>query len=270
MKMKHVAVVMGVGLMVVACGDDDDSSKPATQTATVNKDVAKSNAQSTITAVSATTGSTENGASVGQLSGAASGSGSLLETNAAGTGTRSLAQGLNFNIEGGIHPLDIGDPGCQCTGTSCSFSNCSFGTNGTSGGAVQFTIDGSYSWGNGHVTCGNLKYTFKATNLGGDVGTSGSTGSIGISTDTVVTMNCDITVTDTTITGFIQTAGNSATNLGQQAISSSWDIKSTYNSVTFDKATKNATGGSVNVKGTVNAVYGGQSFNYAGEGDVTF
>ena len=74
--------------------------------------------------------------------------------------------------------LDIGDPGCSCTATSCTFNACSFGATNNNG-SVSFKIDGSYSWGGGHV-CSDLEYTFSATTSAG-----------GLPTNTVVTLNCD-------------------------------------------------------------------------------
>lgn len=257
MNIKHLAVCMGVALMAVACGDDDDDSKPAAQTATVDQGQAKANAQATISALSATLNGGENGASVGALSGAAQSSQGLLSYQPGAAGTRSVAQGLNLET-GGVHPLDIGDPGCSCTGTSCTFSSCSFGSASTT-----FKIDGSYSWGGGHVVCNNLKYTFESTN---DVASSGAAG---YATNMVVTLNCDLTVTETSINGYIQSAGNTSSSLGGQTYATTWDIRSTYNNVTFN-ASHQATGGSLAVNGTASVSAGGQTYNYAGSGEVTF
>jgi hypothetical protein len=267
MKIKHLAAVMSVGLMVVACGDDDDSSKPAAQPAQVNNQAVKANVQSSITALSSTIGKDGNtgGASIGSLAGVANGGASMLQPTA-GAGTRSVAQGLN--VEGGVHQLDLGDPGCQCTGTSCTFTACSWGSSSTgSGGSFKFTIDGSYSWDGGHIKCNNLKYTFEGDNLGSiNTGSGGPSGSIG--TQTVVTLNCDMTVTSSSINGFIQSTGSATTSVGSTSYSSNFDIKMTYNNVTY--ASGAPTGGSVKVEGTGSTNAGGQSYNYAGSGEVTF
>ncbi|MFO0735457.1 MAG: hypothetical protein U0270_06245 [Labilithrix sp.] len=256
MNIKQLAVCMGVALTVVACGDDE-ADKPAPEIATVDNAAAKSSATATITALASTVNGSENGASVGALSAAAQSSQSLLSAQPA-AGTRSVAQGLGLDTES-IHVLDIGDPGCSCTATSCTFNACSFGATNNNG-SVSFTIDGSYSWGGGHVVCSDLKYTFSGNNLGGGT----------LSTNTVVTLNCDLTVTDSSIDGFVQSSGSTSTNLGQNAYSSTWDVRSTYHRVTFDRTTHQATGGSLTVNGTATTTAGGQTRQYAGSGEVTF
>ncbi|HVH41477.1 MAG TPA: hypothetical protein VM925_04010, partial [Labilithrix sp.] len=219
MKIRSWLAFASMTVLMVGCGDDEEDTPPA-QPAEVNKQVAASTAQSTILALSATTSGTNAGASsVSSLASVAQSSQSLLQAQPGGATTQSIASA--FTVADGIAPRDFDAPGCSCTETSCTFTNCS----PNSGSQYSFTIDGTYSWAGGHVKCENLKYTFGGSNAGG-AGTN-----IGISTKVAVTLNCDITITASSIKGFVQSAGSSSTEIAgrdtQGTYSSTWDIKTT-------------------------------------------
>jgi hypothetical protein len=261
MKTKSWWMLLGMAVLVVACGDDEEE-KPAAQPAAVNKQLAAQTAQSTIAAVGSISDSSAGGSSASSLSSVAQASQNLLTAQAPGTSTKSVASALN--IGGEIHPLDLNGPGCTCTETSCTFSNCSAGSSGGS----QFTIDGSYSWGGGHIECKNLKYTFGASGAGA------SSGGVGFNAKVNVTLNCDMTVTATSLKGYMQSAGSSTTEIAgggqaQGTYSSNWDVKTTFNDVAFGD-NKQPTGGSIHVEGTTSVTAAGQSQTFAGSADVTF
>ena len=261
MKIRSWLVCMGIAASVVACGEDDED-KAAAQPASVNEQVATQSVQDAITALASVSTASGGPSSASALATVAQSSQNLLQAKQPGTTPSSVASGLT--IEDGIAPLDLDSPGCTCTETSCTFSNCSPSTGSSQ---FSFTIDGSYSWGGGRVQCNDLKYTFGGSNSG----TPGA--NIGFSTKVVVTINCDITVTETMIKGFIQSAGSSSTEIAGQntqgAYSSEWNVKTTYADVTFNDS-KQPTGGSVKVEGTTSVTAGGQTQSYAGSAEIRF
>lgn len=264
MMMRNWVGFVAVAALIVACSDDEE---PAKQPASVNKQAAASNAQSTITALASTqsgSGESAGQSSASGLAGVAQSSQSLLQAQPGTTGTQSIASALF--VEGGVQPLDLNGPGCTCTATSCTFTNCAAGGS-TGSGSFSFTVDGTYSWGGGHVECKNLKYTFDGS------GSGAGGAAIGFSTNVVVTLTCDLTLTSSSLKGFLQSVGSSSTEIAGQntqgAYSSSWDVKTTYNDVSYDSS-KRATGGSVHVEGTTSVTAGGQTQSFAGAADVTF
>lgn len=258
MNIRNALVWMTMAMSVVACGGDEeeeDNSQPAT----VNKQAAAATAQSTIAAVSATQSGSDVGlSSATSLSSVAQSSQNLLTPQAPGASTQSLASALK--IEEAIGTLDTSSPGCECTAASCTFTKCSPGA----GGSSRFTIDGSYSWAGGHVECKNLKYTFGVDSAGPTTG---------ISSKVEVTLNCDLNITATSLKGYLQSAGSSNTEIaGQstaQAFSSSWDIKTTYNDVTFGDS-RQPTGGSIKVEGKTSTSAGGQQQAFSGSAEISF
>jgi hypothetical protein len=254
-----------LGALTAACGSDDD--KPAAQPASVNKQLAVANTQDTITALSASLASAS--ADVGpaiatSLAVVAEGSQRLLQAQGGSATTQSTASALTG--EPTIHPLDLGGPGCTCTANDCTFTNCSFASGDEDGSQFSFAIDGSYSWGNGHVRCDHLKYTFDGSSAGGE-------GATGYTTNVVVTLDCDMTISATSLKGFLQSAGSTTASIAGQSTqgtySSNWDVKTTYNDVTFD-STHEPTGGSIHVEGTTSVSVGSQTQSFAGSADVTF
>jgi len=230
------------------------ASKPAEQPATVNKQAAAAVAQSTITALSAT-GSGGAG-SAGSLAAVAQSSQTLLSS-----GTGSTRSGLSLDEGSGLSTLDINGPGCACTNTECTFTNCSPLAGSSANGSYTYTIDGYYGWTDGHIVCRDLKYSF-----------SGSGNGVS-STNVAVTLNCDLNVTSTSIGGFVQSAGTSSADLAgqntQYAYSAGWDVTTTYNKVTFG-VNHTPTGGSMHVEGTTTGNYGGQESKSSGSADVSF
>lgn len=245
----------GCSLPEVPSGEADDA--PPAQAATVNKQVAGSVAQSTISALSATVSGTEGAASAGALAAVAQSSQSLLSSSGVGT-TRSP-----LTLEGAVAPLAFGGPGCECTATECTFTNCSPLSGTSASGSYAYTVDGYYSWADGHVVCRDLKYSFS---------TSGGAGGLS-SSNLDVTLNCDVTITSTSIDGFIRSAGSSSADLGgqntQYAYSASWDVTTKFQSVTFG-TNRTPTGGSMHVEGTTSTNYGGQAVKSEGKADVSF
>lgn len=260
MKIHHWLACIGVAALVGACGGDEDEG-PAAQPAEVNKQAAAQTAQGTISALTSATGENAGQASASSLASVAMSSQNLIQASPGATTPQSVSSGLS--IDGLVRPLGADRPGCTCTATSCTFSDCDLGMGG---GQYSFKIDGSYSWGDGHVQCKDLKYTFGGSNAGAGA-------SAAFSTKLVVTLNCDVTVTSTMIKGFIHSVGSSSTEVAgqdtQAAYSSNWDVKVTYNDVTFGDS-KQPTGGSMRVEGTTSVNAGGQSQAFAGTSEMSF
>ncbi|MBX3231154.1 MAG: hypothetical protein KIT84_37460 [Labilithrix sp.] len=252
-----------LGVFATGCDSEDpEPEAPPAQPAQVNEQIAASMAQSTIGALSASAGA--GGSSAASLAAVAQSSQGLLQSSSPGApGTRSVASALD--VAGGAVGLrDLDGPGCTCTATECNFVRCSPLSASTSSGGYEFTIDGYYSWADGHVVCRDLKYTFSASGA--------STG--GLSASNVdVTLSCDLTVTSSSIDGFIRSAGATSTSIAGQstqfAYSSSWDVTTTFDDVTFG-ASRAPTGGSMHVEGTTSVTYGDQTTRSAGKADVTF
>lgn len=262
MKIRGWLAWMSVAMMVGACGGDDESDGPPAQPASVNKELAAASAQSTISALSSISGA-DGASSASVLAGVAQSSQNLLQAQPGGATTQSVASKLS--VEGAVGPLNMSGEGCTCTETSCTFKGCSPSAGSSS--QFSFTIDGSYSWGGGRVQCKDLKYTFGGSN----VGSPGA--SVGVSTKVAVTLNCDLTVTSTSIKGFTHSVGSSSTEVAGQntqgAYSSTWDVKTTFKDVTFGDSRK-PTGGSIDVEGTTTVTAAGQSQVFAGSAEVTF
>lgn len=255
MSIKSLAFVgLSSLLLVVGCGSSDDD-KPAAAEGTPNKQGASSATSSTITAVQTAIKPAPAGGSAGdsgqssanQLATAAQATQNLV-TPAAGTAAKSLA-GLG-ELADLLHPLaPTGQTGtCTCTADSCTFANCSNGS---------VTIDGTYSFGGGHIKASALKYTI-------NVASGITNGSV------VITIDADITATATSINGSFHSAGSTTASAGGQSYSSTWDSTLTFNNVTFPSGGGAPTGGSEHVAATTNVSAGGASQAYQSNFDVTF
>jgi hypothetical protein len=241
-------------VLVVGCGSSDDS-KPAAAEGTPNKQGASTATASTITAVQTAIKPAPAGgaagdsgqASANQLANAAQATQNLV-TPAAGAAAKSL-DGLGL-VADLLHPLaPTGQTGtCTCTADSCTFAACSNGS---------VTIDGTYSFGGGHIKATGLKYTVNVA--------SGVTNAA-----VVITIDADITATATSINGSFHSAGSTTAMAGGQSYSSTWDSTLDFKNVTFPSGGGAPTGGSEHVAATTNVTAGGASQAYQSSFDVTF
>jgi hypothetical protein len=240
-------------LLVAGCGSSDDD-KPAAAEGTPNKQGASSATATTITAVQTAIKPSSGGAagdagqnSANQLANAAQATQSLV-TPAAGTAAKSIP---GLELAGFLHPLGpaAGQTGtCTCTADSCTFAACSNGS---------VTIDGTYSFGGGHIKATALKYTIKVA-------------SAVTNADVVITVDADITATATSINGSFHSAGSTTAMAGGQSYSSSWDSTLDFKNVTFASGGGAPAGGSEHVSSTTNVTAGGASQAYQASFDVTF
>lgn len=243
------------GLTIVtllgACGGDDEEG-PKPQSGTPNQQAASTTTDTTIGAVRTVVSAPSGGQQVGQTSALQLASAAQSAQSAITAPTGAAQSGLSL---AGLDPLTLGpqaDPpgtgGCTCTETSCTFQACTIG---------QVTIDGSYSWGGGRLECKGLKYTIKSA-------------SPGFTSDVVVTLDCDITATKTSIDGSLRSQGKTATGVGDASYTSEWDTSLQFENVTFPESGGKATAGSVHVSGTVTVGVAGHVQSYTGAYDVTF
>lgn len=237
-------------LVLTGCGGDDEAEKPAGNPGTANPRAATSTTTSAITAlqvaIKPSSGGTNSGqASANQLSGAAQSAQSLVTAAPAGTaGIASVASALEILADppGGV------TGSCECTETSCTFKAC---------GTAQVVMDGTYSWGGGHIEAKGLTYTIKA-------------GGGGAIADVKINLDCDLNVTDTTIKGTFRSKGDTTSSLGTATYSSSWDTSIQFNDVTFPKGGGAPTAGSEHVEGSVSTTVAGIAQTYVASFDVTF
>jgi len=174
--------------------------------------------------------STNNGeASAQSLLGASLSNSTLVQPAAAalqnGTGVISSAQTTGT---------------CDCNETSCTFTNCSYGYSGSS-----WTMNGTMSWTATTILC-DMTYA-------GDFQGQSYT----------MDLDCNITMTDTSIDGTLNSTGSYDNT--QFGISGSWSTDSTYNNVTFNNSSC-PTSGSIDIDASQTAA--GQSYSYSGT--VTF
>lgn len=132
--------------------------------------------------------------------------------------------------------------GCECSGTSCTFQDCA-----DDDGSLSTT--GTLSWGGGHVVA-NLTATYNDS----------STASF------VVTIDVDLTITDTSVNGHANSVGEyKLTGFAGAAGSYKWVANLTYANVTY--ANGSPTGGSVSFDGEYTL---GNTQTYASSGTVNF
>lgn len=262
MRIRTILLLLPCMSILAACGDDDDGGNAAAvQPATLNASVAKTNVTTTLQGLeNVRTNPNDVSGAVSLLANAASQSQSAF-TASAPTATRSYSGGLELAT--GIAPRTFGGPGCECQGGNCTFTNCSLDASGTSSSgslSSKVTVNGALSFdvGTGHMVCTKLSYSF-------DTALQGTTGSF--TSGGTFTEDCDVTITETTIKGFIHVTGSAAGSVASTAsngaYSSSFDDTWTYDVTWSPSAT-----GTVHVKGSNTTSYGGYTQSYAGEGDV--
>ena len=242
-----------VSALAIACGSSDDGGSSGQQ-GTPNKAAATQTTQSTITAVQTafkgTPGSNAGYTSASQLQGAA-GQTQQMVTPAAqgGTATQSF---LPIDLSS-IH-TNANPPGttgtCDCTDTQCTFQGCK---------TASVTIDGTYAWGGGKIKCTGLKYTV-------------NTAAGGYTADYTVMLDCDMTVTATTLDGTFHSVGSTTASANGNSYQSSWDSTLTFKGVTYPSGGGAPTAGSAHVKASVTAAANGQGTpqTYNADYDVTF
>jgi hypothetical protein len=243
------------GLVIVtllnACSGDDEETK--FQTGTANKQAATVTTQSTIGAVQTLVKPSSGGQSAGQASANLLASAAQAAQNAVQPAVLAATSGLTI---AGVDPIMVLEPQdnssaagvCTCTDTSCTFQGCTIG---------QVTMDGTYSWGGGHVEARGLKYTIKALTPG-------------LTADIVINVDCNLTATPTSLDGSLRSTGQTSTGVGGASYTSDWDTTLTFNDVTFPESGGRATGGSVHVDGKVTVGIAGNVQPYAAAYDITF
>lgn len=220
------ATALSIG--AVACSSSDSSGGSSAKAGTVNPAVAKSATQSAISASVTAVQSNDGKASAGQFMSAAVSAQGIV-TPALGAFLASPR--LESSLAAGT---------CDCSGTSCTFTDCS-DTGST-------TMNGTISWTGGHVLC---DLSFKTTQ----------------SYPLQLTTKCDLNVTSTSIDGTLSSTGTvdlSSVGGGTAAGAYSWSTSSTFNKVTY--ASGQPTGGSVSVSATYEIA--GQA--YSGDATVSF
>jgi hypothetical protein len=233
MKKLFSAIALFASLAVVGC---DSGPKPAT----VNSGTAKSNAQTTISAVNAAVTQSDGQSAANQLSQAAQSAQNIVTPQ--GAGASGLPQELGELIAEVEQGLGAGT--CDCTANACTFVDCENG---------GYKMNGSMSWSDTHldadlsiaINSGGLDYTMQTT--------------------------ANLDVTPTSINGSVTSKGNySFAGLsgvpGASSANGSWDASIKYNNVTFPQGGGAPTGGSIDVSSTTTT--GGQT--YQGSGSVSF
>lgn len=131
--------------------------------------------------------------------------------------------------------------GCECSGTSCTFQDCA-----DDNGSLSTT--GTLSWAGGHVVA-NLTATYNDS----------STASF------VVTIDVDLTITDTSINGHANSVGEyKLSGFAGAAGGYKWNANLTYANVTY--ANGSPTGGTVTFDGDYSI--SGQA--YSSSGSITY
>lgn len=251
--LKRLVCVAVVGMLVVACGGDDEEEKPAGQPGTTNKQSAVTATQGTINAVNGLTGSNaaSSGTSSANLLGSAAQQTQNIVQPAAGGQTQGQSLAALAMIGDFLTP-QANPPGytgtCECTETSCTFTDCK---------GPQLTINGSFSWGGGKLKATGLKYVLNAAGGGATV-------------DVTWTVDADMSIATTSIDGTFKTTGNQKTSAGGYNTESTWDNTLTFKQVTFASGSPTATGGSLNTKGTYTITVNGQTQTYNGNVDISF
>lgn len=234
-----------------ACSSDSSTADagPAAQAGTVNAQSAKGSSTSYVGGVSQAVDQNKGQAALGTLiAGAQQAQG--IVSPAVGSGARPA----NIKLSDAIGQVSQAITSCDtaCTGTTCDFKGC-----GTSDGGT-ITINGTLSWTGGNLKCVNLTYDIDQSSVGGS--------------KTKITLDCDVTVSASTIKGTIKSTGT--TSIGGlladagAAASGIGDVgwSSETNFVDVKYANGKPTSGSVKVSATTTVA--GQS--YAGSAEVTF
>lgn len=224
-----LAVVL-LSSMALACGDDSESEGDgggAQSNGQVNEAAAQGNATQTITG-SKTAISGDGLAAAYQLASLGTSALSLVQP-AGQAGPQSEGQAKQA--------VQVGT--CDCTDTQCTFVGCS-----DDAYPNPFTIDGTLSWGGGHVVA-DLTYT----------------GSAAAATyDFHLTM--DVTVTDTTIDGTVGTDGS----VQSSGYGTTWESSLDMNGITFN-ASGCPTAGTLDVDASVD---GPSTADYSATTTITF
>lgn len=250
--MKKIAILGLIGVSaMIGCGSSSDDSKPAGAEGTPNKQSASSATTATITATQsaikpAAGGANAGQASANQLASAAQATQNLV-TPSAGAAAKSLP---GLELADLLHPLaPTGQTGtCNCTADSCTFVACSNGS---------LVIDGTYSYGGGHIKTTDLKYTIKIA-------------SAGVAADVTIDVKADMTVTATSINGTFRSTGKTTSSAGGQSYSSDWDSSLEFKGVTYPSGGGAPSAGSVHVSAQSSVSAGGASQAYHSDFDVNF
>lgn len=228
--MRFSTVVSFVALSIAAAAcSSSDSAAPAAKAGTVNPQAAKSTATQAVQASVTAVKSNDGQASAGQFMAAAMSAQGIITPS---YGAMLQSEHLESSLAAGT---------CDCTGTTCTFTDC------VQGGTT--TMNGTMSWGSGHVTC---DLTYKTTQT----------------YPLQMTTKCDLTVSDTSIAGTLTSSGTvdlSGVSGGAAQGAYSWSSDTTFTAVTYASSGQ-PTGGSV----TINASYEIAGQAYAGSATVTF
>ena len=237
-------------MLVSACKDDD---KPAAKQADLNEQAATQNVHSTISMASALMSQNDGQAAAQSMMSLGLQSESLLIVDPGGAGegdyiAPNMVVVRQAMTEPGIGAL-TGTCECDEAAMSCSFRDC-----GDAEGTI--TINGSLSWGNGKLAC--------------DLRMAGAMDDFGGATTYDITMKMDLTVTETSLDGSIDTTMSSDMDMDGTKISLDMESNITFNAITWDETTLALTGGSLDVSADMSASGGGESARYAGSGTVSF
>jgi hypothetical protein len=232
MKKFVVLAMISMSAAFVGCGDDTGGGTGGGGSQTPNGEVSPQAAQSnTTTAIlgSQTAIGGDGLAAAYQL--ASLGTSALSLVGPAGSQPQSVTGEAKQALQTGV---------CECTGTSCTFEDCSDDSY-----AGTFTLNGTLSWANGNVVA-DLQYA------GSDA--SGQTYDFSVA--------MDVTVTETSIDGTVSSTGS----VNAQGQSVSWESDLVMNDIQFGAAGC-PTSGSLDVDASV--TYAG-SQTYSGQESITF
>lgn len=237
---------------LTACSSSDDEQKPAGTPGTVNQQSAKQSSTSMVTGVSTAIDSNNGNGSLAQLiSGAQQAQG--IVTPSAGTAPATTSFG-GVGLRDALGTVSQALSSCDtaCSGTSCTFNACS------TDGAGSVVVNGTLSWTGGNLKCVNLTYDIDQSKQGGAT--------------TKITLDCDVTVTASTLKGYVKSTGsvslgNLLADAGPAAAgigNVSWTSNTQFNDVKYTAG--KPTSGSVTVDATTTA--GGQT--YTGTANITY
>jgi hypothetical protein len=224
MKLLRIGSVALFGLATAACGGGEE--------VVLNEQAADGVAQQTISASKSVVATNDGETAAGTFGALGNSMGALFTPAGARSGPQSAG-----HLGQARQADSTGSADCDAEAKSCTFSG------STSSGGIAGSIEGSFSWGNGHIK----------GDLGVDLDIAGSSMSI--------QENIDLTITDSSIDGSFSFEGSLEAEQASAEFSGS---------LVFDNVTFNAVG--CPTGGSMQAEYdaSGDGASVSGSGTVTF
>ncbi len=247
--MKHTISTIGIGaialLWVCSCKDDDTNTKAAT----VNEQLAIQSAGNTIETVAALMDQNDGENAAYAMLTMGLDAQTLLVPEEPGQAAKLRPAVIRRALDGSGDGELTGTCECDEETLSCTFEDC-----GDAAGTL--TMNGRISWNDGKLAC--------------DLTMSGSNDDMGTSMTYEVTLKSNLTVTETSINGSIDTT--LSTDMTAEGTDVSVDVSSsvTYNKVTWDAVTYEPTGGSIDVSASMSGSASGENVTYEGSAHISF